>query len=98
MVREKMSLDSKLQTEYLSFQTFQKNFIDGDRIMNKVLINSNIHDGAASIAKPSTPKFTETTEFKEALAYVETMVSKGGKPVPADADGWDALVEMKYAL
>lgn len=74
----------------------------GDRIMNKVLINSNInsniHDGAASIAKPSTPKFTETTEFKEALAYVETMVSKGGKPVPADADGWDALVEMKYAL
>ena len=48
----------------------------GDRIMNKVLINSNIHDGAASIAKPSTPKFTETTEFKEALAYVETMVSK----------------------
>ncbi len=70
----------------------------GDRIMNKVLINSNIHDGAASIAKPSTPKITETTEFKEALAYVETMVSKGGKPVPADANGLDALVEMKYAL
>jgi len=70
----------------------------GDRIMNKVLINSNIHDGAASIAKPSTPKFTETTEFKEALAYVKTMVSKGGKPVPADANGLDALVEKKYAL
>ena len=70
----------------------------GDRIMNKELINSNIHDGAASIAKPSTPKFTETTEFKEALAYVETMVSKGGKPVPADANGLDALVEKKYAL
>lgn len=48
----------------------------GDRIMNKVLINSNIHDGAASIAKPSTPKFTETTEFKEALAYVETWCLK----------------------
>ena len=70
----------------------------GDRIMNKVLINSNIHDGAASIAKPSTPKFTETTEFKEALAYVQTMVSKGGKPVPPDENGLDALVEMKYAL
>ena len=70
----------------------------GDRIMNKVLINSNIHDGAASHAKLPTQKFTETTEFKEALAYVETMVSKGGKPVPPDANGLDALVEMKYAL
>lgn len=70
----------------------------GDRIMNKVLINSNIYDGAATNAKPSTQKITETTEFKEALAYVESMVSKGGKPVPPDANGLDALVEMKYAL
>ena len=66
--------------------------------MNKVLINSNIYDGAATNAKPSTQKITETTEFKEALAYVESMVSKGGKPVPPDANGLDALVEMKYAL
>lgn len=53
---------------------------------------------AADFAKQATQKITETTEFKEALAYVETMVSKGGKPVPADEDGLDALVEMKYAL
>ena len=53
---------------------------------------------AADYAKPSTQKITETTEFKEALAYVETMVSKGGKPVPADANGLDTLVEIKYAL
>ena len=53
---------------------------------------------AVDFAKQATQKFTETTEFKEALAYVETMVSKGGKPVPADANGLDALVEMKYAL
>lgn len=46
----------------------------------------------------SNQKITETTEFKEALAYVKTMVSKGGKPVPADENGLDALVEMKYAL
>lgn len=70
----------------------------GNRIMNKVLINSNIYDGTASKAKLSTQKITETTEFKEALAYVETMVSKGGNPVPADENGLDALVEMKYAL
>ena len=53
---------------------------------------------ATDFAKQATQKFTETTEFKEALAYVETMVSKGGKPVPADENGLDALVEMKYAL
>ena len=70
----------------------------GDRIMNKVLINSNTYDLASSIAKPSTQKFTETTEFKEALAYVETMVSKGGKPVPGDENCLYALVEMKYPL
>lgn len=33
---------------------------------------------AADFDKQATQKFTETTEFKEALAYVETMVSKGG--------------------
>ena len=53
---------------------------------------------AADYAKLPTQKITETTEFKEALAYVESMVSKDGKPVPADANGLDALVEMKYAL
>lgn len=53
---------------------------------------------AADFAKQATQKFTETTEFKDALAYVETMVSKGGKPVPADENSLDALVEMKYAL
>ena len=57
-----------------------------------------VYGGAASIAKLSTQKITETTEFKEVLAYVETMVSKGSKPVPADENGLDALVEMKYAL
>ena len=31
---------------------------------------------AADYAKQDTQKFTETTEFKEPLAYVETMLSK----------------------
>ena len=43
-------------------------------------------------------KFTETAEFKEALAYVKTLKAKGGKPIPADENGIDALVEKKYAL
>ena len=43
-------------------------------------------------------KLTETTEFKEALAYVKSIVPTGGKPVPADENGLDALVEQKYKL
>ncbi len=42
-------------------------------------------------------KFTETTEFKEALAYVKTLKAKGGNPIPADENGLEALVEKKYA-
>lgn len=43
-------------------------------------------------------KFTETAEFKKALAYVKTLKAKGGEPIPADENGLDALVESKYAL
>lgn len=43
-------------------------------------------------------KLMETTEFKEALAYVKSIVPSEGKPVPADENGLDALVEQKYKL
>ena len=40
-------------------------------------------------------KLMETTEFKEALAYVKSIVPSEEKPVPADGNGLDALVEQK---
>lgn len=40
-------------------------------------------------------KLMETTEFKEALAYVKSIVPSEEKPVPADENGLDALVEQK---
>ena len=43
-------------------------------------------------------KLMETTEFKEALAHVKSIVPSGGNPVPADENGLDALVEQKYKL
>ena len=43
-------------------------------------------------------KLMETTEFKEALAYVKSIVPSEGKTVPADENGLDALVEQKYKL
>ena len=41
---------------------------------------------------------TVATEFKEALAYVKSIVPTEGKPVPADENGMDVLVEQKYKL
>lgn len=38
-----------------------------------------------------------TKEFQDALDYVRTLKARGGKPVPADENGLDALVEQKYA-
>lgn len=43
-------------------------------------------------------KISETSKFKEALAYVKSIVPTEGKPVPADANGLDVLVEQKYKL
>lgn len=43
-------------------------------------------------------KISETAEFKEALAYVKSIVPVGGKPVPADENVLDVLVEQKYKL
>lgn len=40
-------------------------------------------------------KLMETTEFKEALAYVKSIVPSEGKNVPADENGLDALIEQK---
>ena len=39
-----------------------------------------------------------TAEFNDALSYVKTLKAKGGKPIPADENSLDALVDKKYAL
>ena len=38
------------------------------------------------------------SDFQSALAYVKSITAKGGKPVPADEDGLNALVEAKYKI
>jgi hypothetical protein len=43
-------------------------------------------------------KLLETAEFNEALSYVKTLKAKGGKPIPADENSLDALIDKKYAL
>ena len=57
--------------------------------MNTIAIDSNIYKGAESYAK---------LHNRDALSYVKTLKVKGGKPIPADENSLDALVEKKYSL
>ena len=52
--------------------------------MNTIAIDSNIYKGAESYAK---------LHKRDALSYVKTLKAKGGKPIPADENSLDALVE-----
>ena len=66
-------------------------------------INNALHEELAS--DPTGANFAtiensknQTAEFNDALSYVKTLKAKGGKPIPADENSLDALVDKKYAL
>ena len=66
-------------------------------------INNAFHEELAS--DPTGANFATiensknpTAEFNDALSYVKTLKAKGGKPIPADENSLDALVDKKYAL
>ena len=66
-------------------------------------INNALHEELAS--DPTGANFATiensknpTAEFNEALSYVKTLKAKGGKPIPADENSLEALVDKKYAL
>ena len=65
--------------------------------MNTIAIDSNIYKGAESYAKLHNISVTAAIE-NDALSYVKTLKAKGGKPIPADENSLDALVDKKYAL
>ncbi len=106
MVREKMSLDSKLQTEYLSFQTFQKNFIDGDRADYKYNGPLPLADDGTKIKTCNEYVFGEqliygfkiSNVFKENMSLVHDLEKKGVKVIltwPAVAG--DNCYQGKYS-
>ena len=43
-------------------------------------------------------KKSKNIKLEQAMALMDSMMIQRGKPVPADADGMDALAEMKYKL
>lgn len=44
-----------------------------------------------------TKSIWDTDEYKNAMAYLDTLTDKSGKPVPANEDGREARTE-KYTL
>ena len=63
-------------------------------------INNALHEELAS--DPTGANFATiensknpTAEFNDALSYVKTLKAKGGKPIPADENSLDALVDKK---
>lgn len=62
--------------------------------LHEELASDPIGANFATIENSKNP----TAEFNDALSYVKTLKAKGGKPIPADENSLDALVDKKYAL
>lgn len=69
--------------------------------LHKISIEAAIEKGLTLLLGNLTPKkkvADEKAEFQKALAYVESLTVKGGKPVPADVDPMAVFLEEKYKL
>ena len=62
--------------------------------LHEELASDPIGANFATIENSKNP----TAEFNDALSYVKTLKAKGGKPIPADENSLDALIDKKYAL
>lgn len=47
----------------------------------------------AYISRFKNVNITESVEYKSSLARMKMLSGKGGRPVPADKNGLDALIE-----
>lgn len=68
--------------------------------LNNISVTAAIEKAISLFLQKVQPKqkLLETAEFNDALSYVKTLKAKGGKPIPADENRLDALVDKKYAL
>ena len=68
--------------------------------LHNISVTAAIEKAISMFLQKVQPKqrLLETDEFRDALSYVKTLKAKGGKPIPADENSLDALVEKKYAL
>ena len=68
--------------------------------LHNISVTAAIEKAISMFLQKVQPKqrLLETDEFRDALSYVKTLKAKGGKPIPADENSLDALVDKKYAL
>ena len=99
-IRQEVKLDQ--DTVWLNRQQMAQLFGRDIKTIGKH-INNALHEELAS--DPTGANFATiensknpTAEFNDALSYVKTLKAKGGKPIPADENSLDALVDKKYAL
>lgn len=52
----------------------------------------------AYISRFKNVNITESVEYKNALVRMKMLSGKGGRPVPADENGLDALIEKSKLL
>lgn len=63
--------------------------------LHNISVTAAIEKAISLFLQKVQPKqrLLETDEFRDALSYVKTLKAKGGKPIPADENSLDALVE-----
>ena len=63
--------------------------------LHNISVTAAIEKAISMFLQKVQPKqrLLETDEFRDALSYVKTLKAKGGKPIPADENSLDALVE-----
>ena len=68
--------------------------------MHNISVTAAIEKAISMFLQNVQPKqrLLETEEFRDALSYVKTLKAKGCKPIPADENNLDALVDKTYEL
>ena len=82
---------------YLDGETYARaNHSTLEEMVNKYV--ASLADRVRTNNRRTDAAFSQTAEFLDALALVKTKAAKGGKSVPADERGLDAMVDAKYNL
>jgi hypothetical protein len=82
---------------YLDGEAYAKaNHSTLEEMVNKYV--ASLADRVRTKSSRTSVAFSQSEEFLNALALVKTKAAKGGKPVPADEKGLEALADAKYSL
>ena len=72
-----------------------ENLSKDDKITLIAMLSLSIANTEKFVPKKEEPK---VEKLEQAMALLDTMMVKGGKPVPAEEDGKGALARIKYGV